>query len=178
MHIYEVGKLYHPGRTSWPETATYSFRGGQHELLLFYERPTEREIEDVRKGQADFALYVKDPVIALCWRFSVGDWSDAPYSWHLVPEAERILPQDLKGETERILLHVILVGAHDGRIKTMRAVTFTPGFSHALHVAIREQANSPWEQAAYDLALTNLYGSLSSTDLVSLATARCRGGDQ
>lgn len=52
MHRYEVGQPYHPSRRAWPEGAQYNYRQGQHELVLFFQSPTTREIEAVRHGQA------------------------------------------------------------------------------------------------------------------------------
>ena len=50
LYRYEVGQLYHPGRTQWAEAGEYSFRDGAHELRLFWNRPSPREIEAVKTG--------------------------------------------------------------------------------------------------------------------------------
>lgn len=56
-HLYEVGKLYSPNRTKWPENVEYNHRGGAHELRLFYPGPTTKEVSDVQSGQVRLALY-------------------------------------------------------------------------------------------------------------------------
>lgn len=98
LHAYQVGRPYHPGRRSWPEQAQYNYRAGGHELVLFLTRPSSREVRAVTRVSAEFALHVAsdgDPIVLL-YRFSNQDssglpWSDAPYSWHLVPQEERTL---------------------------------------------------------------------------------------
>src|SRR3954468_17357599 len=94
MYAYEVGKPYDPSRLSRHEGSQYNYRGGEHELAIFTPGPTRDEIEAARTGEAEFALHVVPPLLVLRYRFGSGaiPWSDAPYSYHLVPEYERIPP--------------------------------------------------------------------------------------
>ena len=46
MAALEVGKPYVPGRTSIESRVEYSFRRGQHELLLCFSQLSEDEIHD------------------------------------------------------------------------------------------------------------------------------------
>jgi hypothetical protein len=179
VHQYQVGQLYHPDRRIWPERATYQYRGGGHELLLFLESPTAGEITDVRYGDAEFALAVVPPTLIFCYRFGRMPWSDSPYTVHLVPEAERGEIDEPVLEEERALLAVILVDATTGIIRALRAVSLSVDFTDALRQAIREQAGAPWEgEAGYDRAIERIYRQYPSTErFVAAATARCRGGE-
>ncbi len=178
MRVLQVGKPYIPGRTDWREGVEYNYRAGAHEMRMFFERPAVSEVEAVRKGECEFALAVEGPVIFLlyCFRPAI-DWSDAPFSWHLVPEIERTLPQQEGNET-RALLHVDLIEAKTGIVRALRVVTFSPEFTYALHNAIREQAASPWlGRDAYDAALRDAYRHYArSEDLLKRAVARTVGG--
>jgi hypothetical protein len=59
----------------------------------------------------------KSEVILLLYRIEgFANWSDAPYSWHLVPEQLRTDPD------ERALMTVVLVDAGAGIIRALRAV--------------------------------------------------------
>ena len=176
MHVYEVGKPYIAGRKSWPEFGEYNFRGGEHELRLFFDDLSESELAVVARGRAEFALFVEGELIIFLYRFGHGEWSDGPFSLHMVPASERVLPQLLTGE-QRALLQVVLVSANDGIVRALRAVTLSPGFSQALHAAIAAQAELPFEQAAYDAHLARVYKLNSSTGLAGRAVARCRGGE-
>ena len=179
MHLYRVGEPYIVGRSAWPEAVEYNYRSGEHELRMFLRAPTPREIEAVRTGDCAFALAAEGPVIFLLYRF--GDsisWSDAPSCWHLVPETERALPES-EGPETRALLHVILVDADSGIIRALRVVSFSPTFTRALHVAIRQQATSPWPgRAAYDAALAEIYRQYPTTaHLLARTLAVSRGGE-
>ena len=176
MHEYQVGELYNPNVKSWLETPQYNYRSGSHELVLFFKRPSTTEITAVKDGKAEFALAVRGDIIFFLYRFGTSiDWSDAPYSWHLVPEAERaIMPGQVAvtGET-RALLTVILVDADSGIIRAMRVVSLSPSFTSRLNQAIVEQSQKPFNSVSYDRQLTELYKSYpNSSNLLKIAIAR------
>lgn len=175
-HAYRVGDPYHPTRRSWPELAQYQYRGGGHELVLFLRQPTSREVRAARQGLASFAFYADQDLLVLLYAFGDGlPWSDAPYSWHLVPKSERVLPPETRGE-ERALLSLVLVDATTGIIRALRVVTLTPTFTRLFHDAIREQAARPWPgAAAYDAELAALYQRYPSTAALLAVSARDTG---
>lgn len=179
MHAFEVGKPYIEGKTRWEEAADYNFRGGEHELRLFFNNPNPQEVEMIRFGLSRFALAVTGPVIWLAFKFGDLPWSDASFSIHLVPEAERQPPPPLTREQQRALLNVILVDAATGIVKVLRAVSFSPSFSNALHKAIRAQWEAGWPGTdVYDQNLTRIMSAYNSGDIARrLATVTCKGGD-
>lgn len=171
VHIYEVGKPY-SSRANWPELAQYNYRGGEHELVLFFNQPTHDEIRAVSKAWVEFALYSTDTQIVMLYRFGAAiPWSDAPYSIHLVPPEQRTLPPET-GPEEGALLHVVLVDASNGIIRAMRAIAMPPGFTQALHAAIREQAQLPFTRATYNGALESLFAHYTSAELADMAGIR------
>lgn len=178
MTLYTVGQPYNPALPMPPQdTWQYNYRQDQHELVGFIARPTMAETADYRHGGAEFALVVQRDLIALAMRFGRQQWSDALYSWHLVPEPERTLPETDLPE-RRILLTVIVVDRADGRVSVLRAVTLSPEFTRALHTAIRDQSARPWPgQAEYDRQIAALYARYpDSADLARAASVRCVGG--
>jgi hypothetical protein len=176
MHLYKVGELYIPGRTSWPEAGEFNYRGGEHELRLFWPNPSPEEVGAVAKGPAQFALFVDGTQIIFLYRFGTQPWSDAPYTWHRVAPAERVEPALLSAD-ERVLLSVILVDAATGLIHVLRAVSLSHEFSRRLHDEIRQQAAAPYNASIYDRHLAQIYGRNSSDDLVRRSVVRCYGGD-
>lgn len=169
MHLYTVGKPY-SSRTRWPELAQYNYRGGDHELVLFLNNSTPSEIRDVGKGEAQFALYVERSLIIMLYKFGKSiPWSDAPFSIHLVPADQRILPPPVTGDYDGALLHILLVDASNGILKAMRALSLSAEFTTALHHAITEQAKMPFSQAAYNKELNGLYAGYSSDELAQMA---------
>jgi hypothetical protein len=179
MPELRVGAPYIPGKTSFVEGVQYNFRSGEHELLMWLGSPSRAEVDDIRRGQAEFALVVRPPIIFLMYRFGKAiTWSDSPYSYWMVPEDQRRVP-DTTGMTEpHALLSVILVDAANGLVRGLRAVSFSPAFTTALHLAIAEQAATPWvSQAAYDQALADYYRRYpSSAAMLREASSRTQGG--
>jgi hypothetical protein len=158
--------------------AEYNFRAGQHELLLCFKDLTGPEIRAVREGQPEFGLVVLDDVIFFLYRFGgFIHWSDAPYSWHLVPAEERELPKQLETPETRALLLIVLVDADSNIVRALRAVRLPPKFTAALHAAIRAQAGRAWTAEAYNAHVRQAYDRWPTTEeMLRRAVARCRGG--
>lgn len=176
MPIYEVGKPYNPNVTRWEELPEYNFRSGQHELLLFFRAPTGAEIESVKTGAARFAFTVEHDVIFLLYEFKPGvNWGDAAFQIHLVKPDERKLPEPEATET-RALLSVMLIDADTGILRAMRAITFSPEFTRALHEAIRQQAAAPFDPDTHRARVQRIYARLDTNDLRRRAVATCKGG--
>jgi len=179
MFTLEVGKPYNPGVKVYPEGGEYGFRCGIHELLLRFGMPTAQEIGDVSRGESEFALASVEGVLFFLYRFGQAlKWSDAPYTWHLVPEDNRVPPQPPATENTRALLHVVLIDANSGIVQALRLVTLTPELTRALYEAIKLQTETPWVGwKEYDKRLAAAYRKYGkSTDLLGLATARGKGG--
>jgi hypothetical protein len=166
MYTYKVGGQYSPNRSRWPELAQYNFRGGQHELVLFFNQPSRQEIQDVSTGKAEFALYVERSLIILLYQFGQSiHWSDAPYNIHLVPADQRTTAP----ENETALLHIMLVDASNGIIKAMRVISMPGEFVQALHKAINEQAKLPFKRSDYNGELESLFAGYDSATLAHMA---------
>lgn len=178
-YVYQVGQLYNPQRRQWPEATQYLYRGGRHELLLFFRQPSPAEVASARSGPVEFALFEQEDLLLLLYKITPGlGWSDAPYSWHLADPAERTVPQPAQTEAERDILFILLVDAGTGIIRVIRGVTFSPELTQALRSAIRRQAERPWiGRVAYDQQLDDLYARTTVDGLLRQATARSWGGE-
>lgn len=175
MHSISVGRPYIEGRSSWPEASEYNYAANGHELRLFWPSPSDAETAAVRGGRMDLAILVRQPVILLLYRITGAcGWSDAPYSWHLVPESHRDLPDEPKPD-ERALLQIVLIDASTGIVRAIRATTLTPHATNALHRAIRAQSAAPWDAGDYDAALQQLQ-QRSCDDLAAAAQVTMRAG--
>lgn len=174
-----VGGVY-PGLSfPAPEIGEYNYFDGGHELRLFFRHLSRDEIEAVKRGRVDFALAVVEGVIFFFYRFAGGiPWSDATFSIHLVPEDRRQIPQ-ATGEEERALITCVIADADTGIVRAARALTLSPGFTAALHGAIREQETEAWRgQDAHDAAIRRAYGRYADTGAMMDAEeiARTKGG--
>jgi hypothetical protein len=127
-------------------------------LVLWFQSPAQRELDDVGNRECEFALVVANDVLFFLYRFgrSMG-WSDAPYSWWLVPPNQRVLPPAPERETPTAL-QVTVVDAAAGIVLALRAVQLSLPFTRALHAAIRVQAETPWaDRLAYDRQVAETY---------------------
>lgn len=181
VYTYREGGLYHPTQRQWPERAEYNYRSGGHELVLFYPQPSAHEVQAIKRGTVEVALYTEGDLLLLLHRFGDLPWSDSPYSWHLLRQAlpeQATLPPPLgEGEESRTLLTVILVNAATGVIRALRVVSLSPAFTTALHLAILSQAQRPWPGEAYDRQLADLYRRYPTTEaLVARAQSRTVAG--
>lgn len=175
-----IGAPYVSGRTSWSDgTSLFSVSPGGYELACFLARPTAREVRAYRAGSVcRFALADHPPVLFLLYQFGDLPWSDSPYSIRLLPPDRQQLPDTAGLADPHALLMVILVDAATGLVRVIRAVTFSPAFTTALHLAIAAQQAAPWPGSdGYDRALADLYRRYpSSDDLLATAIARTEGG--
>jgi len=177
--ILSVGKPYIEGRTSWPEHVEYNYRGGGHELRLFYPNLTPAELEAFQGGPARFALAVRDDVIFFCWKFGDLPWADSTYSIWNVDSEERTAPPEWAETAARALLVVIVIESTSGLVAGLRALTLSPHFTLRLHNAIREQLGRPWPgDLAYGAQCLRVYDAHSSAEIARrLAVATCKGGE-
>ena len=151
MHRLEVGKPYDPARGWWPEGADYNFRSDGHELRLF-----------------------------LLTRFGTALSFDCSYHWQRRAEVtgDRTLPP-ASLETSpalRALVAIILVEATSGVVLVLRAVTFSPEFTRAIHEAIADQAAGPYDRAEYQRWADGTTGRSSTNRLSKRCTMQCQGG--
>ena len=171
MSTLSVGQLYHPDRTRWLEGVEYSYDRNGHTLLLIWSGLDHQVVEAVRRGRVDLALWVRGGLVILLYRIEGACyWSDAPYSWHIVPVERRQLLL-VTGPEERALLSIVLVDADTGLVRALRAVTMAPAFTRRLHREIAAQAAAQWDATAYEEELRLHYASHSTAAILATAAA-------
>jgi len=178
MQQLRVGMPYDPARSCWPEAADYNFRHGQHELRLFMALPTAAEVAAIRSGPVEFGMFVEPEGLFVVTRFGRSLSFDTSYQWHRVDPADRAPPpateETLPGL--RALLTIILVDAATGLVRVLRAVTYSPEFTRAIHRAIADQAASPFDDAAHERWADGML-RYSTDQLWQRTTIHCRGGE-
>jgi len=179
MPVYRVGEPFRRERCSWPEGAHFTCGRAGLELSLFHSDIREDMVNEVGRGQAEFAIIVEPPLLVLAYRFGHSiPWNDVPYSWHLQPVGSRVVPLPNHSPEARALLWISLVGAEDGIIHAQRGMTLSPGFTSALHDAIRAQALIAFDARECTSAISRVFLNYPSTvDRLSLAVARTRGNE-
>lgn len=177
LHRLQVGALYNPRRTSWPETPHLRIvSGAPVELVLFLNRPTAAEVAAVRTGTARFAWVDADHAALLCYRLDPGiPWSDVPYSPHLEQPGDAAGIDD---PTRHTAVTVILVDATTGVVRAIRLVTWPPRFAAAVAETLVRLAAAPFAAAAHDATIAGLYRRYPDTDVLvrKRADVTCTGG--
>ena len=173
MATLEIGKPFVPGRTEWPEGCEYNYYKSGHDLRLFLGEPSLEEIKSVQSGRAEFGLVVERDLIILLYQFEPGlPWSEAPYSWHMVAESLRTLPELEWVPETHAQLRTLLVDANTGILQATRIVKFSAEFTQAIHAAIIQQSKRPWPgEAAYDQQINELFQQFSTEALLQRAIA-------
>lgn len=180
MHTIRVGELLVPGRTAWPEQNDFHYYDAGYELRVFMARPTRDELRGVKEGPWEFAVTCLEGILFLCFRCGRGGtglpWSDASYSWHLVPQDRRVLPPATTEES-RALLQVLVVDAATGRVAAIKAITLSPDCTRVLNQIIADQVSAPFDPAAHRQTVERILRRYFTEQLVSMALARCIGGE-
>jgi hypothetical protein len=177
IRVLSVGQSLDPTREIWPEGTHYTWDGTQHELVLHFGDTRAIERDAVQRGRFQFGLLVEGPVIFLLFKPGAMPWSDATMDWHRINDGRPLPPVDLE-EGERASIRVILVDPEArGRIEALRVMTFSPGFTRALHRAIRDQARAPADAEAARNVVTQIYAKWQPETLYERCTIRCNGGD-
>ena len=154
---YRVGETLVAGRRQWPVGAQYGFGAEGHQLTLFVRCVDDQIVEDVRGGDAEFAIVGESPVFLLAYRLGEqARWNAVPFGWHLQHAESRAVPSLDPSSEARALLWISLVGADDGIIHAQRGVTLGPAFTRSLHAAIQTQATTSFNALGCMLALSEL----------------------
>lgn len=167
----QVGEVWSERHEKYDEGVRYLYRHGAHELVLFWDAPTQAEIDGLRGQPLEVGLYTQGPAAFLLYKIhNVCEWSDAAFHVQLVPEAERELPAEPPGERAR--LRLILVDAHDGVIRAKRIVSLDKVMTQALRHAMAQQAAQPFDRMAYDAAVAAAHARFPDSDAMARA-AEC-----
>ena len=166
----EVGKLYKEGVTCYQEGTKFDFIQSGALLELYFKRPTEKEIEDVREGKFELGFYEKDNIIFMLFKFGNGIYMDAPYSVHLSQPFEFMELEPGLG----FGLTILLVDTTTGILKSIRYVGLSTDFSQRFKKSVERQKDCSFNKNEYSLRIQNVYQNYSTTDLVSRADAWCK----
>jgi hypothetical protein len=178
MQLLAVGKPYHPGRQAWPDGTDYDYRSGEHELRIFLADPMAKEVAAVESGPVEFGMFAEPEGLFVVTRFGRTLSFDCSYQWHRVDPAERVLPppHEETSPALRALVSIILVDATTGIVRALRAVSYSPEFTRAIHRAIAGQAAAPFDAPAHERWADERH-ACTTDQLWDRCTIRCRGGD-
>ena len=163
MYTFKVGEAF-PLPEIKTEGATFSVEPFTMMLIYRFDRPTEEEIEEFRKGDCELALTEKQGVLFLLSHFGRLSWSDTAYSTHLY-DTEKKLPDLVEG-SRGYSVDAFLVDCHDNTLKAHRLVRMTPEFSVSFREALEEDKQRVFDEAAYDRTVAEVFARCSTAELL------------
>ncbi len=174
-----VGELLREGITKYPEAQYYQYDASGHTIWLFLNKLKDKEVEAFHKNKVEVAFVVIKQVIFLLLKIEgFIDWSDFPYSYHLVSEELRKLPEDNYKVGTGAPLLLVLVEANTGVVKGLRVLGLSSKFTNALHQAIQEQAKEPFDQKAYHQTIDEVRSRFSASELRGFTNYYYKGGEK
>lgn len=180
LHVFEVGGLFIPGKTQYREAAVLEYTESGPLLLLAIIGPTAKEVEAVKAGKIELALYEREPVLWFLFKIhGFGPWSDAPFSIRLYDGRDRKFDWSEEIEDGMGLgLQIILVDAGTGIVKALRFIAMPTDFSREFRAAILRQLERPFSADEYNREISRIYANYSSDDLADRADIKCKLGEK
>ena len=167
----EVGKPY-PGDVPRGDSVRVDMTDGGLVAYMVYDGITDKEVQDVRTGEAQFALTVRAGIIFVLMKFGGQPWLDAPYNVHLSQNLTKLVTP---GEAQGYGLYIILIDSRTRIVRALRLVGLSHRFSMSLRDAIVLQQAMPYD-ARYPDKMQQIYQAHTVKDLVSLASVRFKVG--
>lgn len=162
----KVGEPWSREYNQYDEGARYFYRYSAHDLTLFWTAPTIAEITGLRDADVEVGLFSHGPAAFLLYKIkNVCEWSDASFNVHLVPEADRELPEEAPGDRARFKL--TLVDAEDGIVRARRILSLDKVMTQALKHTMREQADAPFNRLIHDAAVAEVHARYQDSDALA-----------
>jgi hypothetical protein len=158
----------------------YQLESSGHVMYAFMSDPDRTEVNAFRHGKVELAVYVDPPAVFMLAQLGALPWIDAPFSWHLVPDAFKpsfsTADASEREQPGSETLLVVLADARNTIVRALRIVTMPAAVSGAVRAAMRAQAVSAWDPRAYDIALAAITNRLDTQAMLRAAQARGRAG--
>lgn len=135
--IYELGKKYDDLKGQEGIKADFADTGMV--LSIKYNKPTLKEVNNIKSGEFNFKTIIIDNVIFFLFKFGNEQWMDAPYTPHLSKHLSKLENlEDGKGYS----LSVILSDATTGEAQALRLLGLDTKTSKAIKHLIETQINA------------------------------------
>jgi len=164
----EVGKLFESGKTRYTEGIKFEFTSSGPVLLIYFESPTDKEINSISKGKFRIGFYDIENIIFMLAKFEDISWMDAPYNIHLSQPFS--FSEQLEQEDLGFGLQIFLIDAATGILKAIRLVGLGHKFSIKLRDTILKQKEMPFDNQSYIAKLNDLYKRYTPDQLSQYST--------
>lgn len=168
MQRYEVGKLFDPKKTRYPEGVAFDFSNDGATLLIVFNSPLVREIEAIRDGKFQITLTEYRGILFILTKFGDLQWMDSPYHVHL----SRPFVFAKLTEGMGYGLTIFLVDGATGILQVLRYIGLGHEFSHSFKSSVEKQRSDPFDHEKYRRNLDVVYRSHSTKDLLRMASVK------
>ena len=149
----------------------FEYDDGGPFIKIFFDRPTEKEIEAVRHGAVQMGYYVRENAIFVVVKFGGQPWMDMPFN---IRRYERLDGKTIDlsltvGENEGLSILIMLVDSNDTTIKALRQISSSNGFAVGLLKEMAAQATMPYNDMDYQRTINSVYETLMSEDIAQRA---------
>lgn len=170
MNMYEVGEVYNELR-SLQEGVRFDMTDKGGMLVIYFNKPTNKEIKDVREGQIRFRMFVMDEIIFILSKFGTMPWMDSPYH---VALSKNLTSLGEIEEGEGYSCNIILVDSSKGKIEAMRLISFNSRYSRELKKNIESQQHREFNEVDYNIRLSNILNNYTTKRMVDMSTVNHR----
>ena len=158
-----VGEIYSSKHTEYSEATQYCYYNGMHDLALFWNRPTQKEINGFLSQPVELAVHVERSVLFLLYRIvDICEWSDVAYNIHQLRADEVVVPAEISGNCARV--QMTLVNADSGIILAKRMLSISPPMTQALRHTLQEQLQTPLSRFEYEAQVQDAYARYPDSD--------------
>lgn len=159
-----VGEYLEGSPKNYTEGVKFSVSDGGGELIVFFQGPTAREIEQFKIGKIKFGYYTYKNVIMLLVKIGELEWMDAPYSFHLSKNLTKLHNIE---DGQGLGTVIMLVDALGGEVKTLKFVGAPTRLTRGLFDAIEKQSKMPFDD--YRENVNYIYKTYNTKELVKRA---------
>ena len=140
-------------------------------ITILFNKPTQDEVDNIKNGDLQFGLFIKDGIIFLLTKFGSMQWMDAPYHIALSPALTRL--KEI-GEGKGYGINIIFADTSSGEIKVLRYIGLNTKFSRKLKEAIEEQWVNCFNKLEYSSKLQQVMNTYSTKDMVRMSLENCK----
>ena len=139
------------------EGPRYNFRHGRHTLDIFLDEPTGEEVRSFNQGPMQMGRWLVPPALWVIFHIEGMEWSDAPYSPHLVEPEGRTMRENSTESSRKPLMIMTLNDARDGATLAIRDITMSDEMGQQIEEAAKSLLQEPWDERAYNRRIAQVY---------------------
>lgn len=165
LHMYSVGQVIEQF-AAHKEEVLFDIDDGGATLLIFFNDPTEKEIEQFSAGKS-FEIRFTELYSIIMVTAKIGElnWIDAPYTIHLSKNLSNLaVPEDGQG----LALTLMLIDGNNGQIKNIRLLGLSKEFTTKLYAAILRQSQKEFSKPRHYENLSKVFNRYKTDEIVKM----------